>query len=255
MAFRIEARACSILIGLLSGAPLAFGQAPFRYEAFHVHSRVSNMMMKSRGFGTLVISPTGVSYLEITVNGERPKHPHAFNWNYQDIQQLQMAPRSITITTYKDNKWKLGADRAYRLDLLGNESFAGAAQFLKGRLDQRFVEEIPDHISNVLWTLPVKRLLRVSGEEGMIQVGANEIVYTPSGKGEARTWRYEDIDNISSSGPFSLTITTYERARLDYGSRKQFNFQLKQRLEEARYNDIWLRLNASQGLKVLQAYR
>lgn len=255
MAFRIEARTRAILIGLLFGAPVVMGQTPFRYEAFHVHSRVSNMMMKSRGYGTLIISPTGVSYTEITVNGERPKHPHTFNWNYQDIQQLQMAPRSITITTYKDNKWKLGADRAYRFNLLGNESFASAHQFLKGHLDQRFVEEIPDHISNTLWALPVKRLLRMGGEEGMIQVGSNEIVYTPSGKGESRTWRYGDIDNISSSGPFNLTITTYERARFDYGSRKQFNFQLKQRLEEARYNDLWLRLNMSHGLKVLQAYR
>jgi hypothetical protein len=101
----------------------------------------------------------------------------------------------------------------------------------------------------------VKRLLRFSGEQGVLQVGSNEIVYSPARKGESRTWRYEDIDNISSSGPFQLTIVTYERSKSDYGNRKQFNFQLKRRLEETQYNDLWLRLNASHGLTILRSYR
>jgi hypothetical protein len=33
--------------------------------------------------------------------------------------------------------------------------------------------------------------------------------------------------NFSSSGPFDLTIVTFERARLDYGDRKQFNFSIE----------------------------
>ena len=255
MAFRIEKRTRAILTGLLFFAPATFAQQEFHYEAWHGHSRVTNLMMKSRGFGRLTISSTGVSYQEITVNGEAPKHPHAFRWNYQDIQELQMAPRSLTITTYKDIKWKLGADRSFRFDLLGNQTFVSAYQYLKGRLDQRFVAEIPDHISTALWGAPVKRLLRFSGEDGVLQVGPNEIVYSPAQKGESRTWRYEDIDNISSSGPFQLTIVTYERSRSDYGSRKQFNFQLKRRLEETQYNDLWLRLNASHGLTILRSYR
>jgi len=88
----------------------------------------------------------------------------------------------------------------------------------------------------------------------VLQVGTSQIVYKSAKKGETRTWRYEDIDNISSSGPFSLTITTFERAKLDYGSRRQFNFQLKQRLEEARYNDLWGRSNQSKGPQILSSY-
>ena len=246
MAFRTEKRTRPIIIALLLLAPAAFGQQEFHYAA---------VRPRSHGFGTLTISPTGVSYLETTVNGKHVKHPLAFKWSYQDIQELQMAPRSLTVTTYQDIKWKLGADRSHRFDLVGAETFVSAYQFLKLRLDQRFVAEIPDHISPVLWVIPVKRLLRIGGEEGMIQVGWNEVVYMPARKGEARTWRLEDIENISSSGPFQLTIVSYERARWDYGSRKQFNFQLKRRLEEAQYNDLWLRLNQSHGLKVLESYR
>jgi hypothetical protein len=52
-----------------------------------------------------------------------------------------------------------------------------------------------------------------------------------------------------------LTITTYERAELDSGDRKQFDFQLKAKVEEDRFNDLWLRLNQSKGLKILTVYR
>ena len=49
--------------------------------------------------------------------------------------------------------------------------------------------------------------------------------------GASRTWRYQDIENISSSGPFQLTITTFERAKTHYGDLKGFNFELKRPLE------------------------
>ena len=63
------------------------------------------------------------------------------------------------------------------------------------------------------------------------------------------------IRKTRSSGPFQLTITTFERAKTHYGNLKGFNFELKQRLEEPRYNDLWRRLNQSKGLEILDTYR
>jgi hypothetical protein len=88
-----------------------------------------------------------------------------------------------------------------------------------------------------------------------LQVGESQIVYKSAAKGESRVWRYEDIENISTAGPFQLSITTFERARSHYGNLKGFNFQLKQTLSDARFNDLWLRLNRSKGLNVLTSYR
>ena len=64
-------------------------------------------------------------------------------------------------------------------------------------------------------------------------------------KTASRTWRYSDIDNISSSGPFQLTITTFERE--GNGDRKAFNFALKERISEATYNAIWLQIQQKNG--------
>ncbi len=253
MAFRTEKRAIAFVSGLLL-VPALFAQPSFQYKVWHGHSRPPHIR-KAGGFGTLTINDAGVSFQETYKQGKAPKHPHAWHWDYQDIQQLKIAPKSLTVLTYRDNKWKLGADREYEFDLVSETTFENAFDFLKGRLDQRFVAALADGPSNVLWEVPVKHLLRFGGDEGVLQVGADAIVYKSAKKNESRTWRYEDIDNISSSGPFQLTLTTFERAKLDYGSRKEFNFQLKQRLDEARYNDLWLRLNQSKGLQILSSYR
>ncbi|MGA3017136.1 MAG: hypothetical protein ABSF62_08455 [Bryobacteraceae bacterium] len=254
MEFRIEKGISAFLTGLALLAPAAFAQQEFRYQAWHGHSRPPHIK-KAGNMGTLTITDAGVSFEETYQDGKKPEHPHAWRWAYQDIQQLRMGPTSLTVLTYQDNKWKLGADREYRFDLVSDKTFEDPYQFLKGRLDQRFVAEIPDRISAVLWEIPVKHLLRFSGDEGVLQVGPDEIVYRSAKKSESRTWRYQDIENVSNSGPFQLTITTFERAKMHYGDRKGFNFELKQPLEEARYNDLWLRLNQSKGLKILTLYR
>jgi hypothetical protein len=251
MAFRIEKRTRALLAFLLLPATAGFAQE-FRYDAWHGHSRPPHIR-RAGNMGTLTVGDAGVTFEE-AYKGKKPRHPHSWHWKYDDIQQLEISPRSLRVLTYEDNPLKLGADREYRFDLLSDQTFEDAFRVLKGRLDQRFVAAIPDKIANALWEIPVKHLLRFGGDEGMLQVGPDEIVYTSANQAESRTWRYQDIDNFSSAGPFQLTITTFERAKMDYGSLKAFNFELKQRLEEARYNDLWLRLNQSKGLKILSSY-
>jgi hypothetical protein len=254
MEFRIEKRTGALLIGLALLAPATFAQQEFRYEAWHGHSRPPHIK-KAGNMGALAITESGISFAETYKDGKKRKHPHAWRWAYQDIQQLKMASKSLTVLTYKDNKWKLGADREYEFDLVSDRTFEDVYLFLKSRLDQRFVAEIPDRISAVLWEIPVKHLLRFGGDEGVLRVGVDEIVYQSAKASESRTWRYQDIENVSTTGPFQLTITTFERAKTHYGNLKGFNFEMKQQLDEAHYSDLWLRLNQSKGLKILTSYR
>jgi hypothetical protein len=253
MEFRIEKRTLALVSAVLLWAPAIFGQTEFRYEAWHGHPGPPRLR---KGYmGTLFITASGILFEERYPGGKRPKHPHERFWGYQDIQQLKVAPRSLTLLTYKNDKWKLGADRQYQFDLVSEKTFQEAYPFLEQRLDERFVAAIAERPADVLWEVPVKHLLRFGGDEGVLRVGSDMLVYSSETKGESRTWRYEDIDNISSAGPFQLTVTTFERATAHYGDLKGFNFALKERLEEARYNDLWLRLNQTKGLKILGLYR
>jgi hypothetical protein len=245
MAFRVEKRAGALLTGWLLLAPAAFGQEQYSYQAWHGHSRPPHIK-KAGETGALTISESGVSF---------QAKPHSWTWAYQDIQQLKISDRTLTVLTYNDNKWMLGADREYRFDLARGKTFENAYPFLRSRLDQRFVAAMPTNVSNMLWEIPVKHLLRFGGDQGVLQAGPEEMVYKSAKDGQSRTWRYQDIENISSSGPFQLTITTFERAKTHYGNLKGFNFQLKRPLDEERYNQLWLSLNRSKGLKLLDSYR
>jgi hypothetical protein len=243
MEFRVEKRAIA-LITILLLSPTLFAQRLYQYEA-----------RKGGDRGILTINETEISFQETHKRGKAPKHLDGWRWSYQDIQQLKISAKSLSLLTYKSNKWKLGADREYEFALVSNKTFQDAYSLLEYRLEQRFVAEVAEHDARILWEIPAKHLRRFGGDDGVLRVGTDAIVYSSQDKDASRTWRYHDIDNISSSGPFQLTITTFERAKMDYGNRKLFNFQLKQRLEESRYNDLWLRLNLSKGLKILSSYR
>ena len=266
MEFRSQKTVGSIIGLALLLVPAAFSQQEFRYQVWHGHTRpprpvwhgrvVPRFQKKFGNPGTLTVTAQGVSFEESYAGKKKPKHPHAWSWSYSDIQQLEIAPKMLRVLTYQDNKWKLGADREYRFDLLPSDaSFSDAYGLLKDKLDQRFVAALADKDINALWEMPVKLLGRIQGSEGILEVGADRIVYRTDKKDASRTWRYQDIENISSSGPFELTLTTYERAVTHYGNLKGFNFQLKERLDEKRYNALWLRLNQGKGLEVLGTYR
>jgi hypothetical protein len=178
--------------------------------------------------GEMTVDENGVSF-----TGAKK---HAWNWKYEDIQELRLAPGSIHILTYKDSKLRLGEDRGYNFTgkIPAEELYA----FLKARMDQRFVAAVGQAIDLPSWSLPVKHLRPVVGSEGTLEFGADAVVYSTSARGESRTWRYSDIDSIGSSGEFQLTITTLE---------KGFNFQLKQPITEARYNQLWLQIEKKNG--------
>lgn len=211
---------------LMGGAMAAWGaQLPVRHE--HLHGGCN---------GILTVDGDGIRFAG-------PKK-HAWYWKYEDIQELKLEPRKVRIVTYKDDKLRLGADREY--EFTGDLPAADLYQLWKTRMDQRFVAALPEAAPEGVH-FPVKRLKRISGSEGVLTFGKDTIVYTTPAKGESRTWRYMDIDSISSSGPFELTITTFERARWDYGGRKGFDFALKQPIAEAAYNQLWLRIEQQNG--------
>ena len=241
MAFRTEKRTGIVAVLALAIAPALFAQKELRFEVRHDH-------LWKHGAGTLVITERGVSFQELT---KKKQVKHAFELNYQDIQELKLSADKLTLVTYKDRKWLLGMDKEYKFTLTPGQSFSEAYALLKDRLDQRFVAAVADEQIQPLWEVPVKLLGRVTGSEGVLQVGPDRVVYKTTKKRQSRTWRYGDIENISTSGPFQLTLTTYERAKTHYGNLKGFNFQLKQALDEKQFNLLWRRLNQSKGLELL----
>jgi hypothetical protein len=234
MAFRIEAHTGAWLMALLAAAVPAAAQTSYTYQVRHEHWRKFCS-------GTLTISAEGVTYAETP--GKKKKELHRFTWKYPDIQQLSLEPGRLTVLTYDDVRLKFGADRQFRFEVGKGRSFEEAYPLLS-KLDQRFVAEIPLGVAKPAWSVPVKHLYRMGGSQGELLVGADRIVYRTAKPHESRTWRFEDIESISTGGPFSLTLTTFERSRSHYGSRKDFHFQLKEAMPEARFQSLWRKLES-----------
>ena len=209
--------------GVILGLALAPGfarAADIKFEVRHEHLRKGCN-------GTMTVDEKGIYF-------HGPKN-HVWAWAFQDIQELKLAPDRIHLRSYWDDKWKLGADREF--DFTGRIP-SELYTIWKSRLDSRFVAEIADPAVKPLWQVPAKHLGRITGSEGVLEIGVDRIVYQTDSKDDSRTWRLNDIENISSTGPFDFTITTRE---------KGFRFQLKQVLSEARYNELWRRLNDTKG--------
>ena len=178
--------------------------------------------------GLLTVDETGVSYAG-------PKAQN-WSWKYQDIQRLTLSPDRVTVLTYEDSRYLPGVDRSY--EFTGKIPALELYDLLKGRLDQRLVAALAETSWPVQFSVPAKHLLRMTGSEGELSFGADSIVWSTPSTDDSRTWRYQDISTISSSGPFDFSITSLE---------KTFHFQLKQPLAEAQYNELWMEIEKRNG--------
>jgi hypothetical protein len=207
---------CLILAG---AAWLSAAQFPVRHEHWRKACE-----------GVLTVNEDGVAFAG--PNG------HAFAWKFEDIEELRLAPGSIHILTYKDSRVRMGADEGY--EFTGDIPAGELYRFLAARMDQRFVAELAPAggSSPAAQSIPAKLLGRVAGSEGTLAFGAESIVWATPAKNASRAWRYGDIDSISSAGRFDLTVNTRER---------DFHFQLKRPITEARYNELWLQIEKKNG--------
>jgi hypothetical protein len=241
-------RFVSLFIALLAIAPA--GAAELSYEVRH------HRALKDHA-GVLTIGEKGVRYQQVLPEGKQKKHPkkppklESVQFDYQDIQELWVSPEKLVLVTYKDRKWLLGVDKEFEFFLSKGKSFDAVYTLLKDKLDRRFVAAVADSQPGMLWELPAKLLGTIQGSDGVLQVGPDRIVFKTDRTGQSRTWRYQDIENVSTSDRYQLTLTTYERAKTHYGNMKGFNFQLKQPLEEKRFDLLWKRLNQDKGLQFL----
>jgi hypothetical protein len=178
--------------------------------------------------------------LSFEESGKQAKHSRT--WKYDDIQELALGTATLRIATYEDNRWELGRDRVYLFDQVPAAAVAEWYPFFRARLDERFVAALALGPVKPEWQIPAKLIHGRVGSQGVLLVGADCVVFRSSRPTDSRTWRVSDLENVSSSDPFDLTIATHER---------EFRFQLKQALVEARYQELWTRINQARGLHIV----
>jgi hypothetical protein len=219
-------------------AILMLSFASFGAEVRHQHLRKGEM-------GQIEIGENSISFKEA---GKDSKH--SWEWKYEDIQQLTLSPTELRILSYDDAKWQLGRDREYVFDQLPKDFAMQAYSLLRTRLNQRFVAHLIDADVKPSWQVGAKLQHKFGGSQGTLLFAEDRIVYKTDKSGEGHTWLYTEIENVSTSGRFDLSITTAERSGFSRGSVTDYHFQLKNALSEERYNDVWRRVERANRLKI-----
>jgi hypothetical protein len=239
MAFRSKAQTGALLILWLS--PSLFAAEPLAFEVRHRHLRHGTV-------GALRVGDDRITF------EEAGKHKtHSRQWRFENIQQLTLSREVLRILTYEDSRLRLGHDREFVFDRLPEDLATKLYPMFSRRLDQRFVAALADDQVKALWEVSAKLLHWTGGSNGAVVVGADHVVYQTESPEQSRTWRTKDIDMVSSSGPFDLTITTFELAGSNYVGHRDFHFALKRPLAEAESDSLWRKVNQAKGLQILNS--
>ena len=196
--------------------------------------------------GTLTLDDSGVRY-------ETQDKEDARSWSYEDIKQFQVENKSrITVYTYEDRRWRLGADKPFQFDWQDTEvSPRQVYEFLRTRTRRPIAAWIvPQEPGAVLYEFPVKHLRSVTGSQGRLVFTEQFVVLESDRPEQSRTWRYEDLEGIASAGLYDLALTTYEQQSLHYAARRVYNFQLQQPLAAETYDSLWRFVNRQKGLEL-----
>lgn len=188
--------------------------------------------------GVVQVDEEGIRFLP-KVSGPKA---HQWSRSWQDVQRLELSADRIVVVTYEDVRWRLGADRAVEFRAARGQDFLAAYQFLRNRGDVRLLAKVADAFEQTLWEIPVKRLGRIEGSQGRLKAGLSRLIYESSSHGKSMTWKYKEIQNISFLANDRLAVAT---------AAGQYIFQLKSPLEEARYDELWRRVQAAQGLRLV----
>jgi len=185
------------------------------------------------GTGTLEVSEDGIAFEERGAHAE-----HSRVWKYEEIQQLVLSQTTLRVLTYEDReKWGLGRDREFVFEALPQDFATNVYAMWRDKLDQRFVAAMADPEVATLVEFPAKLRGLTKGVQGVLLFGEDRIVFRAVKAGDSRTWRFGDLENIASAGPFDFSLVAFDR-----GSR-EFRFQLQRPMEEARFNELWRRVN------------
>ena len=202
----------------------------------------------------------GVGHCEGTLRFEETevrwtpsKHSHSCRdlaWKYGEMQRLEMEEKRITITGYADRRWYIGEDARWRFHLA---SPAGPALYalLRTKMDTRFAPHYAEPLTSPLWGVPAKMLSKTFpsgnwGGEGILEIGADRVVFRSVKPGYARTWLDSEIENVAAERPYLFTMAVREG-----GVSVLRTFQLKRELEADKFDALWLRLNRPRGLQLL----
>jgi hypothetical protein len=104
---------------------------------------------------------------------------HARVWRYNELQEIKVwSPQKLELTSYEDQKWRMGLDRVLKFKLLNGEITPALSSLLLERAARPLVTSVlPANADKPTFEAPVKHLHRFGGCLGALKLYHDRIVY------------------------------------------------------------------------------
>ena len=161
------------------------------------------------------------------------KHTQA--WAYIDIQKVEVvSPTRLVLKTFRSEDWKkFEKDRVFNFSLVEGKLTPEHQEFFLKKLSRPMVARLVEKVNQSPTPLPVRHRHRLGGCEGHLSIEEDRLIYFSHHSGDNRVWTLRDIENIGSTDPYHLRVTTYNET---------FTFDLKSPLDPKTYDFLWMKI-------------
>lgn len=198
----------------LSGSVKAMG-APNWKAAARLHRGISKTS------GTLIVDNQGINF--------QPDKGNSVRWSFEEIESLQLGARLLIVKTYESRGWHRPGTRQLHFTLQSNIPPALAAVLVE-RVQKPSRNGDPVEKRAGFASLPAHhRSAWGGGSNGVLRFHDGGIDYVSQTGKDGRSWRWADIQTLTSPDPFHLTV---------FGYIETYSFDLKQPLQQKIYDRL-----------------
>ncbi len=141
---------------------------------------------------------------------------------YLEVQTFQILPHRLTIETYQNRKLHMPGIERYRFNLTEIVSPEVAAALAR-EVQRPSQNAVPDTASQGITILAHHRTL-TGGTNGVLRFRDGGIDYVTEVAGDSRSWRWADLQTLSTPDPYHLLV---------FGYRDTYTFDLKEILPQS----------------------
>jgi hypothetical protein len=155
------------------------------------------------------------------------------------MQSLEISAHQLVLTSYENRHHHEPGDRRYRFELQ-TELPPQLAQDTARWLGKPSRNADPNQRAESFATIPAKHRTRFGGSNGELRSGVDGIVFITAAAGDARAWRWADIQTIANPDPYHFRVAGY---------LETYEFELKQPMSPQLFDRLWAYVYA-QGLNL-----
>jgi len=166
--------------------------------------------------GDLLVGANGIEFR--SGKGQTLKLP------YLEVQTFHLSPHSLVIETYQNRKKHMPGVERLRFEMTESVSPQVAADLAK-EVQRPSQNAVPDPTVQGI-VIPAHHRSLAGGTNGILRFRDGGIDYVTNAPDDSRSWRWADLQTLSSPDPYHL---------LAFGYRDTYSFDLKELLPQSLY--------------------